>query len=237
MTAPAARPLLSVLIPTLVRRESLFLELLGGLLPQCEAAPAPVEVVALQNTGEKSLAEYREALLRDARGTFLCFIDDDDTVPGRYAGWLTKVLLAYPDTDVVAFAQDCTGTSAPLTLFGLQYLGATWEAVETGNGLVYLRALSHVQPLRAEVAKQGSFLHPGGLGYTQEDQHFAHSVIPILLERGRQQVTISEVLYTYRYMMAGESTQDGPQPAEVIARDRDHPRPVITSGCFRWCGQ
>jgi len=228
---PGDSPLLSVLIATLVRREERFLELANGLCAQAEAAPAPVEVVAYQNAGEHPLASYREALLLTARGKYLCFVDDDDEVPPWY---MEEICLALaPGPDVVAFEQYCTGTGCPRTFFGLQYRGAPYEPVMMQDGgPAYLRAYSHMQPIRTEIARQGSFLGPGPAQSTGEDYLFAASVIPILVERGSREARINRVMYSYLWMSAGESAQQG-QPG---GRDGAHDRPRIESPCFRWAG-
>lgn len=231
MSEPGYRPLLSVLIPTMVKREDMFLELAGELCRQAEAVEAPVEIVGLQNQGEKTIAEYRELLLRDARGTYLCYVDDDDAVAHDYVWQLTSTIQAY-EPDVVTFVQACEGLPAKLTLFGLQYLGAPWPPQVVSGQLTYLRVYSHMQPIRAEIARQGSFITPGGLGYTQEDQHFAHSIVPLLIERGSKQAHVSQILYTYRFMAAGESTQQGRQHEVIMA----HTPPKIGSPCWRWYG-
>jgi len=229
---PGYRPLLSVLMPTLVRREPVFCELVKGLCGQAEASAAPVEIVGLQNAGERPLAEYREMLLRDARGEFLCFVDDDDQVAGDYVDQICAALRSEPAPDVVTFVQDGSGTQAGVTLFGLGFLGAPWHPVIVNGVATYLRVYSHMQPIRAEVARQGSFLRPGGLGFTQEDQHFAMSVVPLLLERGSREAHVPRVLYTYNFMSAGDSTQQGRQHGV----DGEHERPAIASPCFRWYG-
>lgn len=229
---PGFTPLLSILMPTMVKREERFLPLVGGILAQAESCPWPVEVVGLQNQGQKTIAEYREMLLRDARGDYVCFVDDDDAVSDDYVPEICAALTRDPDDapDVVSFYQRCTGTPAELTMFGLQYLGVPWHPLTVNGMLTYLRTFSHVQPLRAEVARQGTFLRKGSPGYTQEDQHFAHTVVPILLRRGSREVRVPKVLYTYQWMSTGESTQQGRQrdPAE------DHELPKADSPCFRW---
>lgn len=236
MSAPGYKPMLSVLMPTLVRREGMFLKLAGKICEQVEASPMPAEVVGLQNAGERPLAEYRERLLRDARGTYLCFVDDDDDVPDYYIEEIAGVLTTPPQTftpDVITWVQESTNLQAQFTYFGLQFLGAPWHPVMVNGSLAYLRMLSHMQPIRAEVARQGSFLMAGGLGFTQEDQHFANSVVPFLIERGSREAHIPKVMYSYRFMAAGHSTQEGMQQD---GNDAAHERPVIDSPCFRWYG-
>jgi hypothetical protein len=230
---PGDSPLLSVLVATLVRREERFLELAGNLAKQAEDAPAPVEIVALQNAGEHPLAIYREALLRDARGKYLCFVDDDDEVPPWYMEDICWALA--PGPDVVAFEQYGTGTGCPRTFFGLQYRGAPYEPVlMQDGGMAYLRAYSHMQPIRTEIAQQASFLDSGQIARTTgEDYLFAAKVIPVLIERGSREARIPKVMYSYLWMSAGESTQQGPQTG---GRDGVHERPRIESPCFRWAG-
>jgi hypothetical protein len=242
MAEPGFKPLLSILMPTMAKRAGQFMPLVTGLLAQCEASAHPVEVVGLANVGEKSLAEYRELLLRDARGKYLCFVDDDDQVAGDYVESITAALTddpsPWPDgegPDVVTFWQDGTGTQARMTLFGLQFLGAPWHPVVVNGIPTYLRVYSHMQPIRAEIAKQGSFLVAGALGFTQEDQHFANSVVPLLLNRGAREAHVAKVLYSYLWMSTGESTQQGKQEPE--GRDADLKPPEIGSPCFRWYGQ
>lgn len=232
MSEPGYRPLLSVLMPTMVKRENLFLPLARKLCDQAEKADAPVEIVGLQNQGEKSIAEYREMLLRDARGSYLCFVDDDDDVTDDYMWALTTTISAY-NPDVVTFVQACEGLPAQVTLFGLQYLGAPWPPVMINGVPAYLRVYSHMQPILTEVARQGTFMDPRGKGFTQEDQHFANSVVPLLIDRGKNQAHVSKTLYVYRWMHSGESTQEGRQTGPVTA----HPPPEISSPCFRWYGQ
>lgn len=229
---PGDSPLLSVLIATIVRREERFLDLIAGLTKQAEDAPAPVEIVALQNAGEHPLAIYREALLRDARGKYLCFVDDDDQVPDWY---MEDICLAVaPGPDVVAFEQYCTGTGCPRTFFGLQYIGAPYDPVMMEDGgVAYLRAYSHMQPVRREIAQQSSFLGPGPAQSTGEDYLFASGVVPLLVKRGYREARIPKVMYSYLWMSAGESTQHG---RRIDGRDAAHPRPRIESPCFRWCG-
>ncbi len=241
MAGPGDTPVLSILMPTLARREGRFLALLDALLPQCEGQP--VEVVGLQNSGEKTLAEYRQALLDDARGKWLCFVDDDDAVPEYY---IEEIMAALEhDPDVVTFVQWGTGTAANLTLFGLQFLGAPWDPVMVSDGRTepfpaYVRAYSHVQPIRSEIAKRGTYLAERMPGHTMEDQVFTASVVPLLVERGSKEWWINKVMYSYLWKSTGESTQDGPQEGHVCVQGQcnehaaPHARPVINHPCFRW---
>lgn len=228
-----SNPLWSILIPTLAWREDKFLPLVNELISQAEAYPGKIEVVALQNAGGGTIDSYRETLLRDAKGKYLSFVDDDDIVMTDYVPVILKAM--EKDPDVVTFGQHCTGTGASITLFGLGYLGAPYEPLDLGNsGMAYLRPYSHVLPTRSEIAKQASFLNPDGPAFTGEDYAFVSKVVPILMQRGAREARTDRVLYWYRWD-ANDSTQNGKVPPEVTAHWADHPRPQIDSECFRWC--
>jgi glycosyltransferase involved in cell wall biosynthesis len=86
----------SILCCTLSSRHAKFLNLMDVLLPQCEK-DGRVEVVALHNDGERSIAEYRQALLEDARGDYVSFVDDDDMIEDDFVAAVTGVTGGFPD--------------------------------------------------------------------------------------------------------------------------------------------
>lgn len=228
---PGPEPLLSVLIATLAHREDRFLSLLGGLLPQAEASPAEVEVVALQNNGARPLSDYRDQLLQAARGTYLCFVDDDDQVAGNYVEELVSALET--DPDCVGFRQLCTGLAALYTELSLKNENAPWDPVFVNGELTYLRQFSHVMPVRSALAKQAGF-QGSPLDYTGEDVAYVRQVVPLLRQRGSREAYIGKALYHYIWS-AADSTQAGRlPPGKQIAYGR-HPRPRVVSPCFRWC--
>ncbi len=218
-------PLLSVLIATMPHREAKFLALLSVLLPQAEEHG--FEVVALRNRAEKSLGDYRQALLNDAWGTYTAFIDDDDTVPGYYAAEICAALKG--DPDVVGFAQSCAGRGmvAPLSLISLNYVNPPMEAVAG----CYLRSLSHVSPVRTEVARQGRF-DAGRFENTGEDMAWARRVTMVLRERGSREAYIGRIMYAYQWD-AADSTQFGMRDGYAF-RHPASPLPEVSSPAFRW---
>jgi Glycosyl transferase family 2 len=225
-------PVLSVLIPTVMWREEKFLALLSSLLPQCEDSNYPIEVIAVQNVGQLSLARYRHDLLAAARGAYVCFIDDDDTVSPDYVYEITAALSQEPD--VVGFLQECSGTGAPLTILSLAIPDSPeLGVVSTHWGLAYIRCFSHMCPVRAELARQGTFFASGEV-YTGEDTSYVSSVLPLLRERGSREVFINKPLYHYRWSASDTTQNRGTAPTGIIARAAAHKRPRITSHCFRW---
>ena len=231
MTPPGDRPFLSILIATLAHRQDRFAGLLDVLLPQAEASPVPVEVVALRNSGEKTLAAYRQDMLDDARGRYLCCIDDDDMVPSYY---VSEIVAAFTDpaVDVLGFEMECTGLAARRAFFSLANHGAPWGPVQRGGETVYLRDFNHLSPVRAEIARTGKYA--GGDASAAEDVIYTRSVWPAL-ESATEKV-IGRVMYHYRF-----SPHDTNQAGGVWTPLRDRiratspePRPDVTSSRFRW---
>lgn len=221
-----SRPLLSVLIPTLARRERLLLGLLAVLLPQAEAAPQGVEVVALRNCGERPLGEYRDALMAGARGEYLCFVDDDDMVTPDYVSEICQALAGRPD--VVGYIQACTGIGAPWNIASIQWIGTEpgpWPGLLDGQD-AFVRGFTHLMPVRADLARRCSFRgHPAS--WTHEDTQFADAMMRLL--DGADEAFIPKALYEYRFSWA-DTTQSGPQAPYAPG-----PRPEVDSPCFRWC--
>src|SRR5688572_3266855 len=59
----------------------------------------PVEIIAYWNNGERPIGKIRQDLLAEAKGEYVCFIDDDDWVPDYY---LDEIFWAL-DEDYVGF--------------------------------------------------------------------------------------------------------------------------------------
>lgn len=232
MSAPGGAPLWSILIPTLVWRQPKLLELLTGLLAQCEQSSAPLEVIAEQNVGQQSLAHYRQHLLEAARGRYVCFVDDDDEVAPEYVEEIVAALAGEPDC--VGFLQLCSGLQAPLTILSLAIEDhPNHGVVSTDHGQAYIRPFSHMCPVRAELARAGTFMANGEL-YSGEDTTFVASVLPLLRERGSREAFIDRPLYHYRWSGTDTTQNRGSAPTGLAARAASHKRPRIASPCFRW---
>lgn len=205
----------SVLVPTLSSRQRKFLDLMGVLLPQCEA-DGRVEVVALHNDGERTVAEYRQALLEDARGDYVSFADDDDMVEGDFVAAVTAAMAGFPDYIAFRHAYYCRGAREPRPVVtGIQH--GHWH--DTGDALY--RGVTHINPVRSVIARHADFRRQveGRL----EDVSYVTGVLPLL----RTQAEIPRVLYHYRHD-PGDSAQYG------LAPHAHAPRPVIGSPAFRW---
>jgi Glycosyl transferase family 2 len=209
-------PLYSILIPTLASRRQKLRLLLDVLLPQVEGQAGCVEIVALHNNGEKSLAEYRQALLEDARGAWLSFVDDDDMVADDFVPSITEALVSQ-DPDFVAFRALLYSDGArrgPECRTGIQY-GSWHDTAEA-----YIRDVTHLNPVRATIAKQADFRTESA---GAEDWSYVSQVRPLL----RTQAVVNKILYHY-YHSSGDSAQHG------LAPHTFSPRLEVSSPAFRW---
>ena len=208
-------PLWSVLTPTLSSRQAKFLALMAVLLPQAEA-DGRVEVVALHNDGAYSIAEYRQALLEDARGGYVSFVDDDDLVEPDFVPAVTAAMEGGPDYVAFQHAYYSNGNREPRPVVtGIQY--EHWH--DTAEAMI--RGVTHINPVRAAIARQADFRRPseGRL----EDVSYVEQVSPLL----KTQADVGRILYHYRHDSA-DSVQYGLKPHAYA------PRPVIRSPVFRW---
>lgn len=80
------QPLLSILIPTLDSRASIYGRLLFNLhyAIQTYALPGEVEVIPYVDAGEQSTGYKRNWLINNCNGKYIAFVDDDDMVTDAY---------------------------------------------------------------------------------------------------------------------------------------------------------
>lgn len=200
----------SILCPTMSRRQVKFLHLMDTLLPQAER-DGRVEVVALHNDGERPLGDYRQALLEDARGEYTSFADDDDMVAADFVPTVTALMAAR--LDVVAFTVEYT---APRIGPVPSYNSIVSECRDTGGA--FWRDFTHVQPVRADLARKGDFRTGWPEDAAWGDTVKRHLMTEALTRR---------VLYYYRHDPADSVQFRLPPHAHL-------PRPQIASPAFRW---
>ncbi len=187
-------PRWTILVATLGQRVDRFRRLLDQLLPQLDAAGGEVTLCALYNHGERPLGEVRHALLRDATSTYVSFVDDDDEVPDYFIAEVLPHLDGV--VDYVGWQLQCYVDGQPLkpTYHSLRY--ARWYDDARG----YYRDVSHLNPIRTELAQRGDFRR----GDPPEDVAWVDQV------RGhpRTEAYVDKVMYHYR-SSSGDSTWRG----------------------------
>lgn len=216
---------LTILIPTLGQRRDLFSRLISGLMPQVDAAGGAVDVLAWWDNGQTDLAVKRQGLLDAARGEYVCFIDDDDTVADDYVRSLLGALESRPD--YVGFLVDVYRDGG--------FYGHGSHSLEHGgwfnrrDGLM-CRDITHRNPMPAEVARSADFrVTPRG---QSEDRPWADQ-----LRAGgllRREVMLPRVLYNLWWVTTSTTWQDPDRISAADATGKPWRRKRVTSPHFAY---
>lgn len=215
-------PLWTILIPTIGRRGAMFTRMMDDLLPQTEPYDGRVTVLALWNNGERPLAELRDMLMGAAASEYTCFADDDDELPGYYA---EKVVPLLDGVDYIGWRMQMWQDGVPLdhpTSHSLAH--GHWHDGPVGGW--YLRDISHLNPVRRELAlEHARFSKPGVWEY--EDTNWADQM------RGhmRTEHCVPDRYCMYRYLRTADSAWRGLHP---VPPPGSFTRPVIDHPNFAW---
>ena len=202
---PSTTPLLTIMIPTIVERESQFKRLLGELQRQCLLLhdPTLVEVLFHSDAGELLVGDKRQKLLLLAKGDYVCSIDDDDLVEPTYVADIVRTILtASTPPDCVVFEGRLTVDGRMGGRFDFDIGHQAYKTV----GDLYQRTPNHLCPIRRELALKVGYLENKSFG---EDSDYARRIYPML---NNQAVILNaagakKVLYHYRFSPSGTRTQ------------------------------
>lgn len=206
-----SQPRLSILIATIGQRKSQLRKLLDILFRQIR--DKPVEIVAYWNNGERPMGEIRQALVDEAKGEYICFIDDDDEVPAYYVDRILKAL----GKDYVGWRMQAwhDGVKLKPTFHSIKY--STWYDDDNG----FYRNISHLNPIKRSLALQISFETPKGIA---EDEPWANRIAPLV----KSENYIDDVMYFYHHT-TGDSLWRG-----NVTKNKEYERLIIKNKQFRW---
>lgn len=153
---------LSILICSLDSRRKHLNRLLGELSKQ---TTDEVEIVVCCDKGQLTIGEKRNLLIKESKGEYFCFIDDDDMVHRKYIYLILNAL--ENDVDVVTLEGWMT-TNGRFTADWVIKLGEKYEA---RNGILY-RFPNHLCCFKKEVVKKFKFEHISN----QEDYRWALAI-------------------------------------------------------------
>jgi glycosyltransferase involved in cell wall biosynthesis len=146
--------LLSVLILGITERKGKLSRLLSELCRQVRdyGLEEDVEILVDYDNRQKTIAEKRNYLVKRAKGKMLVFIDDDDQVNQTYLKVITDVI-SNIDVDYIGYKIQLTNKKDVLkpTYHSITYK-KNWD-----DELGYFRGVSHINPIKSEIAKQYEF--------------------------------------------------------------------------------
>jgi glycosyltransferase involved in cell wall biosynthesis len=140
---------LSILICTLEDRKESFAKIRNQLKEQIKANKLQdkVEMLYCCDNREHSIGQKRNLLLRKSRGTYVCYVDDDDRVHENYIKTIFEKLKSNPDCVVLTAVMTTNGKNPQLLIHSIKY--KTWF-VENGT---YYRPPNHLTPIKSSIAK------------------------------------------------------------------------------------
>lgn len=138
------------------------------------------DIQIIVNGRDGSLGEKRQFILDNATGDYINFVDDDDIVSFDYIDQIWGLLDG--KVDYIGFQLQLyeSGEKQKPTFHSLKY--DKWWDDDKG----FYRNVSHLNPIKRQIAKQGRF--DGGIG---EDQRWADQVHP------KTEYYIDKPLYFY----------------------------------------
>lgn len=148
--------LLSILIPTLERRRTLFDRIHAKLSAQIRACgwEREVEILTLCDRGEMTTGAKRNALMDRAHGAFIVSVDDDDDVSDQYVSLIGQALRAQPDVDCIGIRGEVSFRGRYRRMFVYSIAHPIYRS-EHG---VYLRPPHHLNPIRRAIAVRYRYL-------------------------------------------------------------------------------
>ena len=183
---------LSILICTVPSRISTLEALIDELNYQIVASP--VEFISLGDNKRMSVGAKRNNLLALARGEWLCFVDDDDSITVNYVEILLKTINDYPtDKKVICFkgTQTSNGAKDLDFKFNRKY-GMNHRVVNDGPQFRGMMP-NHLCVWKSEIAKKERFQEVN-LG---EDHRWATAMMEHYTEE--EQVLLDQFLYHYEF--------------------------------------
>ena len=141
---------LTILVATVSVRNSEFTKLMYGLLPKTEEYGGDIKVLAYWDNFEVPLGTIRLRLVEAAESEYVCFVDDDDELPDYYCDEIHPLL---DGVDYIGWRMQLyhDGEKMKPTFHSLEY--KDWYEDDRG----WYRNVSHLNPIRRELALKGSF--------------------------------------------------------------------------------
>lgn len=175
---------LSILIATMPERQKSFDELMLSLT--CPEFNNHLEIL-VDSSKAYNIGTKRNKLLRQAKGDYIVFIDDDDEVSKNYIQLILEACKLNPD---------CIGISGIITTNGANerqwHISKDYERWYELDR-VYYRTPNHISPVKRELALKAGFpeIQFG------EDAEYSRRLLPLL----KTEVKIPGNLYHYKYVI------------------------------------
>ena len=213
-------PTLDILIASVYARHHLLVRLLDHLAPQLAPYMGNVRILIDRDDAVMPVGMKRNRLLMAATAEYVCAIDDDDWVDGDYVGRVMEALVSRPHVVGFRLRYLVDGNEQKPAIHSIT--NEAWSETDT----CYLRNLSHLNPLRRDLALLGLPFQPG----FGEDKAWADRVMAT--GRVKSEVFVDGApVYEYRYSTTGSLFAGGPRHvgAEPTLPAYTHVRDIRTA--------
>ena len=181
---------LSILTCTINGREDKLKKLEEVLRPQLITDNSVEWIIKKElpnKQGGPTIGANRNALLEDARGEYVCFVDDDDFVSEDYVELILKAIESSPDV-VGIKGHYFSGNNPPeVFIHSIQY--KEWFTKDK----IHYRCPNHLNPVKRELAIKAGFTEKN----FGEDHDYSYKLRDILKEINAKEAMIDNVIYKY----------------------------------------
>lgn len=142
------KPILSILICTIIERKKIFDLLLTELNRQIKPYGSRIEVLFESDNKQMSIGKKRQILLDKSIGKYIVYFDDDDWI---YPDFVFRIMVALESSpDCVGIVIDMTTNliKPQICCHSLKY--PEWK--ERVDGYDYVRNVTHRNPVRRDLA-------------------------------------------------------------------------------------
>jgi len=183
---------LSILICTLPERSAMLNDLIDNIAFQINTAGASKDVEVLTDPDTVlTVGEKRNNLLKQAKGDYLCFIDDDDEIAANYLVTILQALESNPDCCSLRGEITFDGKNPEIFEHSLMY--DKWRTVEAAE-IKYERYPTPLNTIKSSIAKQFEFPNVD----FGEDHKWAEALHKSKLLK--REAYIPSVLYFYKFI-------------------------------------
>jgi len=154
---------LSILTVTLKQRMPVFENLARVLKTQANSS---VEMLAVCDSGEKTIGAKRNELLEAAKGDYVVFVDDDDMVSPFYVFGILEAIKQNPDCCGIEGIITIRNVGPKKFIHSIQY--QDWFEKDD----IYYRCPNHLNPIKREIALDTKFPDQSW----QEDKVFSEAL-------------------------------------------------------------
>ncbi len=187
---------LSILICTVIERcDNFAARLLKGLQAQRKASKHRdvIEIIYLGDDKQMSVGEKRNKLMTMAKGQYVCFVDDDDTLSMDYIHQIFEGMRVAPGMDVynfkVAYSDGRENKNTPV-YYSIKYPKDN-NVVSMGRIECYERLPNHLMVIKNGIASRVKFREIS----KGEDTFWAREARPML----KTEHCIDKTLYYYNW--------------------------------------